>query len=155
MINAYDNDTLKILGNRVREYRTALGMSQSDLSKALGYSSRSAVNNVEKGKNGIPTTKIYEYARILGITVEELMAGISPSDYITSNTHNRVTIDLSNLEINDKELYFNIFKDINRKIKNNKLEEFLIIDLSEYSSSQKTLIKNLINSTLEQFDTKK
>lgn len=43
-------DYLLILGNRIRERRTALGISQAELAEAAGYSQKGMISRVEQGK---------------------------------------------------------------------------------------------------------
>lgn len=38
------------LGNRVRQLREAKGLSQEELAKKMGYSSRTSINKIEKGR---------------------------------------------------------------------------------------------------------
>ena len=48
-------------------------MSQDELAKKVGYSSRSSINKIEKEINDVPQSKILEFAKILGTTVDYLL----------------------------------------------------------------------------------
>lgn len=61
------------IGNRIKERREMLCMSQEDLAFSLGYKSRSSVNKIEKGKNDIPQTMIARIAEKLMTTPSYLM----------------------------------------------------------------------------------
>lgn len=41
------------IGNRIKQRREYLGLSQEELARRLGYTSRSTVNKIEKGINDI------------------------------------------------------------------------------------------------------
>ena len=41
------------IGNRIKQRREYLGLSQEELARRLGYTSRSTVNKIGKGINGI------------------------------------------------------------------------------------------------------
>lgn len=58
---------------RIRARREELGISQEELSKRLGYKSRSSINKIEKGENDIPQSKIVAFAQALQTTPERLM----------------------------------------------------------------------------------
>lgn len=61
-------------GERVKERRIALGMSQDELAKKLGYASRSTINKIENGTNDVVQTKVAEFARALDTSISYLMA---------------------------------------------------------------------------------
>ena len=61
------------LYKRIRQRRELLGMSQDELSRKLGYKSRSSINKIEKGENDIPQSKIVAFAEALDTTPEYLM----------------------------------------------------------------------------------
>lgn len=48
------------IGERIRARREALGMSQSELARKVGYKSRSSINKLEKDdKNGVSREQLY------------------------------------------------------------------------------------------------
>ena len=61
------------LRTRIKERRLALGMSQSELARLLGYSDRSAIAKIEAGVNDLTHTKIEAFADILQTTAAYLM----------------------------------------------------------------------------------
>lgn len=63
---------------RIRARREELGISQEELSKRLGYKSRSSINKIEKGENDIPQSKIVAFAQALQTTPERLMGWEQP-----------------------------------------------------------------------------
>jgi transcriptional regulator with XRE-family HTH domain len=57
----------KRVGEFVRERREALGLSQGDIIRVLGYKSRNAVSNIEVGIEGLPTKRAYAWADLLEV----------------------------------------------------------------------------------------
>jgi len=61
------------LYTNIKKYRQSLGMSQEELAKRAGYTDRSSIAKIEKGKVDLPQSKIKLFADIFGITPGELM----------------------------------------------------------------------------------
>ena len=59
------------LGSRLKEIRTAAGLTQAELAERAGVS-RKTINTVENGVFGPSTLLALELARALGTTVEGL-----------------------------------------------------------------------------------
>lgn len=57
-----------MMGHRVYERRTQLGLSQQDLADRVGYASRGAINKIEKGLRGIPSTYLPKFAKALQVS---------------------------------------------------------------------------------------
>jgi len=66
-------DYLIILGNRIRERRTALGISQAELAEAAGYSQKGMISRVEQGKVNITMDKVIKIADYLHVSVPDLL----------------------------------------------------------------------------------
>ena len=49
-------------GERVRELREKLQLSQDQLGQMLGYTGKAAISKIETGVNGIPSDKINDFA---------------------------------------------------------------------------------------------
>lgn len=62
-----------ITGDRIRERREALGMSQDELARKLGYKSRSSINKIELGIQELPGSKIKTLAAILNVSTNYLL----------------------------------------------------------------------------------
>lgn len=63
-----------LIGQRIRERRLELNMTQEELAKALNYKSKSTINKIELGINDIPLSKVVEFADALHTSVSFLMA---------------------------------------------------------------------------------
>lgn len=61
------------IGQRIKQKRESLGLSQEELAQRLGYKSRSTINKIESGINDITQSKVVEFARALQTTPSALM----------------------------------------------------------------------------------
>ena len=61
------------IGERIRRRREELGLSQSELARKVGYTSRSTINKIEKDAHGISQEKIVAIAKALRTTPSYLM----------------------------------------------------------------------------------
>ena len=68
------------IGERIKQRRQELGLSQEDLAKRLGNKSRASVCTVEKDKEDLTTDRIRKYAEALETTPSYLMGWEEPSD---------------------------------------------------------------------------
>lgn len=60
-------------GERIKELRKALKMSQEELAKRTGYTDRSTISKIEKGVIELDETGISNFAKVLGVTVAQLL----------------------------------------------------------------------------------
>lgn len=77
------------IGDRIRERREELRMTQSELAEYMGYKSRSSINKIEKGTNDIPQSKVVRFAEALDTTVSYLM-GWDEDGAITANLNQEI-----------------------------------------------------------------
>jgi transcriptional regulator with XRE-family HTH domain len=61
------------IGQRIKNRRLELGLTQADLAKRMGYTNKSTIGKVENGNNDITQTKVVQYAHALNTTVAYLM----------------------------------------------------------------------------------
>lgn len=62
------------IGEKIRQRREELGMTQSELARKVGYKSRSSINKLEKDdKNGVSREQLYKIAQALKVTPSYLM----------------------------------------------------------------------------------
>lgn len=61
------------IGERIRQRREELGMTQDELARAAGYKSRSSINKIEVDGRGLPQNKIVDIAHALRVTPSYLM----------------------------------------------------------------------------------
>ena len=65
------------VGARARVRRTLLGMTQTDLGDALGLTFQQ-VQKYERGTNRISSSRLYDLARVLDVSVEYFFDELSP-----------------------------------------------------------------------------
>lgn len=64
----------KKTGDLIRKFRKQKGMTQSDLSDAIGYGNKAQnISNIERGMSGIPKTKIEKIAKVLSIPKNKIV----------------------------------------------------------------------------------
>lgn len=91
------------IGSRIRDLRIRKGMTQEDLARAVGYTSRSSkstINKIETGHTDVVQSKLPLYAKALGVSVVDLLG-------ITDESENGVSHNQSPDEI----LAFALFGD--------------------------------------------
>lgn len=78
-----DKERARRFGEYIRALRKARGLTQDELSKALGYTHRAAVSQLEKGKNDIAFDRLPALSAALGVEPQELLtayAGTTDKD---------------------------------------------------------------------------
>lgn len=69
-----------MIGERIRDRRKELGLTQEQLAKKVGYTSKTTINKIELGHNQIRQKKIESFARALSTTPAYLMGWESSRD---------------------------------------------------------------------------
>ena len=69
---------MSTIGNRIRNRREELGLSQDELGKRLGYKSRSAINKIELDQQNLTQSKIKAIADALETTPSYIMGWDEP-----------------------------------------------------------------------------
>ena len=64
---------MSTVGENILLMRKALGLTQEELAKRMGYKSKSTINKIELGINDIPQSKIAQFAEVLCTTPARLM----------------------------------------------------------------------------------
>lgn len=85
------------IGQRIRERREYLGLTQDELAKKLGYAGRSSVNKVENSRE-VSMKKIEAYAKALETTVSYLMGW--------ENNAESADMDIVADIVSNEELYY-------------------------------------------------
>lgn len=66
---------LKAMGDRIKERRLKLSMSQSRLAELTGYKDKTAISHIEAGRIDLPQSKLILIADALKTTPAELLDG--------------------------------------------------------------------------------
>ena len=61
------------IGEKIKQRREELGLSQDELAEMMGYKSRSTIAKIEKGVNDVTQTNIVKFAKVLRTTPAYLM----------------------------------------------------------------------------------
>lgn len=73
-------------GKRLKSLRTSQGLTQEELARKTGYTSRSSINKIELGLVDLPQSKIAIIAEALGVTPTYLLFG-DEGAALPSNIH--------------------------------------------------------------------
>ena len=120
---------LKLYSN-IKLLREELGLSQDDLAKKTGYTSRSSIAKIEKGLVDLSQTKIDLFANALNTTPAKLMGWDEPTYYYNlgkteaynsnneyhSQENNNTLADTTKLELlddSDEIKIINMFRKLN------------------------------------------
>ncbi|MBQ2397334.1 MAG: helix-turn-helix transcriptional regulator [Bacteroidales bacterium] len=87
------------IGERIKQRRLELGMTQDEVAKKAGYKSRSSVNKIELSRD-LPLTKVKAVAKILECTPSYLLGWEDNNDIIESA---ETDVKLSNMDNRMKE----------------------------------------------------
>lgn len=85
-----------MIGEKIKERRLELHMTQEALAERMGYKGKSSINKIEKGTQDIPLSKVEEFARVLHTTPAALMGWddtVTPvdlSDYVSIPVYGRI-----------------------------------------------------------------
>lgn len=61
------------VGRRIKEQKKAIGMTQGELAKKLGYKNKSTIGKIETRINDIVISKVVEFANALQTSVSYLL----------------------------------------------------------------------------------
>ncbi|AWM14742.1 hypothetical protein DI487_13330 [Flavobacterium sediminis] len=108
----------KILGDRIKDRRDSLGMSQTNLSEELKDLKRASISNIEKGRQHPPLDTIYRLCEALRLDIHTILPTYSEVlDYIEkNNSDNKIERFLDSLDVEDK-LTFEKIKNLLNKDK--------------------------------------
>lgn len=73
-------------GDRVRDLRIGKGITQDELAKMVGYSSRSTINKIEKNERNVDQSMIVKFAKALD-TTPTFLTGWGEDNEIEPNTN--------------------------------------------------------------------
>ena len=88
-------------GEQIKSYRINLGLTQSEVAAEMdvtpGY-----ISNVENGRTAMSLRLLIYYARIMGVTLDELVGNLE-SDYAPTALDNALMTEISKMSITEKE----------------------------------------------------
>ncbi len=81
-------------GNRVKQRRIELSITQEELAKRAGYTSRSSINKIELGLVDLPQSKIVALANALNVSPTYLVGWGNVNNGIIGNQNNNNVISI-------------------------------------------------------------
>ena len=75
------------IGERIKNRRNELGMTQEELALQLGYKGKSSINKIEKGHQQLTQRKIKQIANALDTTTDYIMGWDEQSDRLKHLEH--------------------------------------------------------------------
>lgn len=88
----------KTIGEKIKERREKLGLSQEQLAERLGYKSKTSIHKVEQGITDLPLSKLSEFAKALNTTSSYLMEWDEEKSNLTTNDTPLSSKELQKLE---------------------------------------------------------
>ena len=61
------------IGEKIKNRRLTLGMSQRELARRMGYSDNSTLNRIEKGSVDVTQAKVVQFSKALNCSIAYLM----------------------------------------------------------------------------------
>lgn len=86
------------VGEKIKERREKLGLSQEQLAERLGYKSKTSIHKVEQGITDLPLSKLSEFAKALNTTSSYLMEWDEEKSNLTTNDTPLSSKELQKLE---------------------------------------------------------
>lgn len=90
-------------GERVRKARKAKGLTMEELAEMTGYTNRSSIATIEKGRSDISHSKVLKIAEALEVSPFYLLFGEEGVEVNTESIEN-IPEASKNLKLSDKEL---------------------------------------------------
>lgn len=88
-------------GERIKSYRIKLGLTQSQVASEMdvtpGY-----ISNVENGRTAMSLKFLIYYAKVMGITLDELVGNLEP-DYKANSLDHALNAEIHKLSKKEKE----------------------------------------------------
>lgn len=113
------------VGDRIKERRTQLGLSQQELANRLGLKSRAAVCTVENNREDLTLDRLIRYAQALQVSPSFLMGW----DANESDEVNIVSID-ETLDIYEKD-FLTEFRKLSNDSKNKLWDRMMELQILE------------------------
>lgn len=107
-------------------------MTQAELAKATGYSSRGAITLIEKGQRDIPQRKVSVFAKVLGVSSEYLV--FKEDDETEVATASKSVANYSDTPPDGEEFFFELISTLapmNAAQRNKVLEYAKLIAAAE------------------------
>jgi transcriptional regulator with XRE-family HTH domain len=88
-------------GEQIKSYRIKLGLTQNQVAAEMdvtpGY-----ISNVENGRTAMSLRFLIYYAKIMGVTLDELVGNLEPA-YTSNALDNALMAEISKMDDDEKE----------------------------------------------------
>ena len=88
-------------GEQIKSYRIKLGLTQNQVAAGMdvtpGY-----ISNVENGRTAMSLRFLIYYAKLMGVTLDELVGNLEP-DYTSNALDNALIAEISKMDDAEKE----------------------------------------------------
>ena len=101
------------LADRSREIRSQLGLSQSDVAKAL-HVTRGFISNVENGRVNMSMRLMVYHARLMHVSLDEIV-GLTDKQYLSTALEHEIMEEVSQLSLEQKNDLLNQLKTKKKK----------------------------------------
>ena len=61
------------IGDKIKKRREEIGLTQEQLARSTGYSSKSTIAKIESNERGIKQSKVPIFAKVLGLSIQYLL----------------------------------------------------------------------------------
>ena len=107
------SDIAKVIGQRIRNYRTAAGLSQEKLAELSGYHP-TYIGQLERGEKNATIESIEKIASALNISLSKLFEQLGGQDTISRNIPLECYEFLSAKTPDEQEHLFNILREMDK-----------------------------------------
>lgn len=88
-----------MIGDRIKERRTVLGITQTDLAEMVGYKTKVSISKIESNQRDVPRDKIVPLAEALRCDVDYLLE----LDGEPESTKEAILIEVNHMDEKKKE----------------------------------------------------
>ena len=106
------SEIIKTIGNRIRKYRNELHLSQEELAERADMH-YTYIGQVERGEKNITIGSLEKICQSLGISFEELFAGLGPAQK-ESETLQEINFLIREQPSFVQEIYLNIMRELSK-----------------------------------------
>lgn len=109
---------MSTIGDRIRDRRILLDMTQEELATKIGYTNKTTISKIENGANDFPRNKLLKFANALDVSPEYLLTGQTDvtSTYVSPAQCDKILSDWRTQQAQRMKLYDNISQMYNSDI---------------------------------------
>lgn len=145
-------NTNMTMGDRIKNRRTELGMTQQELAVKMGFKTRSHISLLEQGNRNIPISKIKNLANALEVSPEYLMGWEDNMETTTTNTGNHNTTNTNNFYSDCGSSAKEAIEFIDKDSALHRIMDLLLTHKKEFTKSDLEWIKQNIDFFLNEIE---